>query len=359
MKRSTAALLTGALATGSALVLSVAVPGVASANGCGTTTLNEAGTGTTAWNAPGRFSTALGDQRSAGHSEVVDGGLHVYTDNNTSLAKAAALYPVANLALADYTAESNYGLTLTSTTGTPPGYNLAVDMNGSAAGGFTTLVLEPAYQGRWHTSQTPDKSTAGIVLPNPGVDGYAGAGSIQEFSDANPDAVIQAFGYSLGSGVKGDTVITKIRFGCNDFVFDLANRAPVANLRIDNGGDSDYRTYWLSGVQSTDPDGDDLTYTFKVDGVPIPNPENKPEFKYTFPKGKKSYQVTLTVSDGPLNSTSAAQQVDVQPALNTVGGPLANTGADVKGLAALGGLVVAGSAAGLVANRRRKGAGAA
>ncbi len=357
MKRTTATLLTGALATGSALLLSVAAPGVASAGGCGETTLNESGTAK-AWNGAGRFSTVAGETRATGHNEVVDGGLRVWTEGATSTDKAAALYPVPNLPLADQTAESAYDLDLTNLTdGGKPGYNLVLDINGpgNTAPGFVVLVKEEGFYGDlWHTSKLGNDVGTDGMYGVPEGSGYEGLGTIQQFSDANPDAVIQAFGYSLGSGVKGDVMITKIRFGCNDFVFDLTNRAPVADLRIDNGGDSDYRTYWLSGTRSSDPDGDNLTYTFTVDGVEIANPENKAEFLYTFPKGKKSYDVQLTVSDGEFTTTAAAQRVDVQPDLDTIGGPLANTGADVLGLAALGAVAVGGSATGLVLKNRRR-----
>jgi hypothetical protein len=358
MKRTTATLLTGALTTGSALLLSVAAPGVASASGCGTTTLNESGS--TAWNAPGRFSTLAGDTRATGHNEVVDGGLHVWTESNTGTDKAAALYPVANLPLADQTAESAYDLDLTAVTGGKPGYNLVLDINGpdNVAPGYVVLVKEEGFYGDlWHTSKLSDNNPAtGYGVPAGG--GYEGLGTIQQFSDANPDAVIQAFGYSLGSGVKGDVVITKIRFGCNDFAFDLANRAPVAHIATPvDEADASYRSFWFDGSGSTDPDGDiNLSYSWNFgDGSAA---QTGAQVSHVFPKGKKTYTVVLTVTDPSGLSGTDQVAVDVTPPTDTVGGPLANTGADVKGLAALGGLVAVGSAAGLVANRRRKGADA-
>lgn len=357
MKRTTASLLTGALATGTFAVLATVTPGIASASGCGTTVLNETGKGVAAWDAPGRFSTALGDQRSAGHSVVVDGGLRVYTDDATSQAKAAAQYPVQGTpALADYTAASNYAYEYALASGGGPGYNLVVDINGPADGGYTTLVMENGlYGGKFWANPAADRDKVQGV---PGSDGYAHLGTIQQYSDANPDAVILAFGYSLGSGVKGDATITKIRFGCNDFVFDLANRAPVAVIAepVDEA-DASYRTFWFDGSRSNDPDGDiNLSYTWNFgDGSPT---ATGAQVNHQFPKGSKTYTVTLTVADPSGLTGTDETVVQVTPPTNTVGAKLANTGADVKGLAALGGLAVAGSAAGLVANRRRKGAGA-
>jgi LPXTG-motif cell wall-anchored protein len=77
-----------------------------------------------------------------------------------------------------------------------------------------------------------------------------------------------------------------------------------------------------------------------------------------------TYTVTLTVTDDDGASTTATREVVVpatdaggptDPAEPTeYGTPLPNTGADVLGLAAVGGLVLAGGGAGLVVSRRRR-----
>jgi hypothetical protein len=339
VKRTTASLLTGALAAGTFAVLATVSPSIASASGCGTTTFDEN-------EFPQKF---LDVDLANGTSTVVDGGLWVKT-TTTDSDKAAGAYRTDRLPLADYTAESNYALEYDLVSGTGPGYNLIVDINGDAPKGYTTLVKENGlYNDQWWTNQVLVQG----VTPTPGEAGgdYAHLGTIQEYSDANPDAMILGFGYSLGRGPIGEAVITSITFGCNDFVFDLANRAPVAVAAIDNGSDSDYRTYHFSGTQSTDPDGDKLTYSWSVNGTVV---STAPEFLHTFPKGAGTYSVVLTVKDPAGLSSMDTESVTVTPAQNTSGGPLAETGADVKGLAALGGLVAVGSAAGLVANRRRK-----
>jgi LPXTG-motif cell wall-anchored protein len=73
--------------------------------------------------------------------------------------------------------------------------------------------------------------------------------------------------------------------------------------------------------------------------------------------------VTLTVTDDDGARTTATRAVVVptdstgptDPAAPTeYGTPLPNTGADVLGLAALGGLILAGGSAGLVVSRRRR-----
>ena len=343
MRKTTSAVVAGLLGVGSAVALSVAVPGIASANGCGTATLTETTFPTT-------FDSLRNDTRTAGSIAVEDGALRVTTTpsaNGNQQSKASAYYDIANLPLADQTAQSNYGLGVTNLDGTKPGYNLVVDVNGAAAGGTTTLVFEDGYGGKWWANPKPeDDKVQGV----PGGLGYPHLGTIQQYSDANPDAVVLAFGFSLGSGVVGDNRITSITFGCSTFTFDLANRAPVAKAAVDNASDSDYRTYWLSGTQSTDPDGDQLTYSWTVNGTVV---STAAEFKHTFPKGAGTYQVALTVNDGALSNTTTTE-VKVTPPADTIGGALPDTGANVTGMAALGGLVVVGSGVGLLATRRRK-----
>ncbi|SDE95187.1 PKD domain-containing protein [Blastococcus fimeti] len=342
MKRTTASLLTGALAAGTFAVLATAAPGIASASGCGTTTLDEN-------TFPAKFS--IDGSLMGGVSEIVDGGLHVKTTAPDQ--KANRVYPVDRVPLASQTAESNYGYEYDTATGLGPGYNLLIDLDGNAATpGYVTLVKENGlYGGEWWNN------SAAVKGVEPGL-GYAHLGTIQEYSDANPDAQILGFAYSLGRGPSGDAVIRSITFGCNTFAFDLANRAPVADIAepVDEA-DASYRSFWFDGSGSTDPDGDiNLAYSWNFgDGSAA---QTGAQVSHVFPKGKKSYTVTLTVTDPSGLSSTDTVTVNVTPPTNTVGGPLADTGADVKGLAALGGLVAVGSAAGLVANRRRKGADA-
>jgi hypothetical protein len=336
--------LTGALTAGTAAVLAVAAPGVAAASGCGITTLDET-----------TFPTTFSNDQSilAGTSTVVDGGLRVATPTGDD--KAARYFPVANLALAGQTAQSNYALNITPVSGSVPSYQLVMDMNGPATGGFATLVFEQLYsdQGKtntWWSTKPLDQ------IADRGGHGSSDWGTLDEISGAYPDAVITSFGYSLGRGPVGDATITGITFGCNEFRFDLANRAPIANTRIDDGGDQNYRTFWLSGVGSTDPDGDRLNYSWSVDGVEV---SKEAEFLYTYPKGARNSTVVLTVSDGKLASVPEAgtptRTVTVAPPTNTkLEGALPGTGADVLALAGVGGLVLAGGGTGLVLSRRRR-----
>jgi hypothetical protein len=333
-------LLTGALTAGSAAVLAVVAPGVAFANGCGTTTLDEATFGE-------RFATT--ESIGAGSSTVEGGALHVTTPTNAD--KAAGYFAVPNLPLASQTAQSNYGITVTDAgDGAVPTYQLVLDYNGPAEGGYTILVYEQAYQGAhpntWWSTQPLDN-----IADRTG-HGSGDWGTLDEISAKYPDATIGAFGYSLGRGPQpGDANITSLTFGCNEFTFKHSNQGPTASIKIDNNSDTDYRTFWFSGTTSSDPDGDRLSYSWQVDGTEV---SQAAEFTYTYPNGPRTSTVQLTVSDGKITST-VAQTVTVAPPTNTsAGGPLPGTGANVLGLAAVGGLALLGGGLGLVVNRRRR-----
>jgi len=110
----------------------------------------------------------------------------------------------------------------TNTAGIKPGYQMAFDKDGD--GGFDGfLVGEPdAYGMKWWDSYsflTPkDASLAGC--------GYKICATLDDISAAYPQAKISAIGFSLGSGVKGDGVLSSLTFLDTTYTFGLD---PVAN----------------------------------------------------------------------------------------------------------------------------------
>lgn len=160
------------------------------------------------------------ETRSTGHNALTADGLHVWTESNTSTDKAAGYYP-ASFDLANL--GEGFGLDATATTGTiPPALQLTVDLdgNGTPEG---NLVAEPGFYGAntlWLSSNWTgiDLSSAPATI-NGGGTGKGGA--INAWLTAFPNAKVVAVGYSLGSGVHGDYVITKITAGCTNYTFSL------------------------------------------------------------------------------------------------------------------------------------------
>ena len=91
-------------------------------------------------------------------------------------------------------------------------------------------------------------------------------GTLAEWATAFPSAKVMAIGYSLGSGVLGDYVITQMQFGCHLFTFGLpgaplpeAAQPPVAGFtcRVMVPAPITPPLYgqWLNGDEWTDWDG--------------------------------------------------------------------------------------------------------
>ena len=358
MKRTTSALLAGALAAGGTVLLSIALPGVASADSCDPTTVtNENLEG---WVIP--------SYTRGGGTATFDADYQLVLDAPAGNGKVTIAYPLGagnEIPLAEQTAQSNYGYEFQRFDGKPVGspgagdvtYEMEIDFNGlDVDGGYAVLVFEPYYQPAnpgtwWSTRDIPGLNNGGGHGSNTG-----DWGTLDQISQAAPNAVIKSFGVNLNNKVDGTAAkgsVDSVTFGCNTFTFELANRAPVARIVVDDNTDSDYRTFWVSGTTSSDPDGDPLTYSWVVNGG-TPSTSTASEYKVTFPNGPGTYQVQLTVSDGEKTSTTT-ESITVTPPTNTVQEDwLPNTGAGVIGLAAFAGLALVGGGAGTVLSRRRK-----
>jgi hypothetical protein len=166
------------------------------------------------WN----FSPAV-DTRSGGHIEYVSTGLHVYTDSSTSLDKAVGLKAV-NVALADI---GDPSIVFSTFTGGRAGIQLAA-YDGDIYKGF--IVGEPWAYGDGNFWSHAD---FGIGSPYAGI---ASFGNLTTYLQANPNLVIKAIGFSLGSGVKGDQVITSITAGCTVYTWKLATLPPTATSSL-------------------------------------------------------------------------------------------------------------------------------
>jgi hypothetical protein len=166
----------------------------------------------------------LGESRTKGHNALVANGLHVWTDDSSSEAKAAGYYATPELNLSTVNSGS---IDFISSTGGLPSVQLSVDRDGN--GSFDgNLVYEPwAYgEGNWWVNK-PD-----FGVPAGG--GYASMGTLAQYQSANPNAKIQAIGYSLGSGVKGDAIISKITVGGTEYTFNAVPPAMPTGLKFAN-----------------------------------------------------------------------------------------------------------------------------
>jgi hypothetical protein len=170
---------------------------------------------------PGTHSTNLNDlwsnvdTRSKGHLEYVEGGLHIWTEDNSSQAKVSEGM-AANFAL------KNTGVLDLNWTGSapPPGINLFVNFG---ADGNGTLVYESVYgQDLWLTNGSSAAVKANAPV-NGGGNGSQWHGTINQWLEKYPDAQVVGIAYALGSGVLGDGVINSITVNCNTHTFDFEN----------------------------------------------------------------------------------------------------------------------------------------
>ena len=165
---------------------------------------------------PSDFDPAASDTRATGHYEVVGTGLHVWTEGATSTDKVAE-YVDTTTPLA---ATGEPALEYTPTSGTiPPGFQLVVDFdnNGTPDG---ILVGEPTYYGNdWWASNGSAQFVKDGAPSHTGGSGSTNHGTLDQWRAAFPNAVVKAFGFSLGSGVKGDGVINAIDFAGTRYTF--------------------------------------------------------------------------------------------------------------------------------------------
>lgn len=156
-----------------------------------------------------------------GHNELVDGGLRIYTESNTSTDKAAGYYttnfPLRNLGTQTIANALDYNATI----GIEPGLQLVIDFdNNNTVDGI--LVGESIYGENWWLTNSAQQFVKDGAPLTGGGNGSNWFGTATQWLNKFPNAQVKAIGYSLGSGVYGDGVITSIELGCVDYTFDIA-----------------------------------------------------------------------------------------------------------------------------------------
>jgi hypothetical protein len=186
------------------------------------------------------------DTRSAGHYELVDGGLHIWTDTGatgTPDPRKVAGYFATDFALSGVGTQTIAdSLDYTATTGTEPGLQLKVDFDGDGTVDGI-LVGETVYGNTWWLNNTAAEFVKAGAPNNGGGYGSSWYGTLDEWHTAFANAKVKAIGFSLGSGVNGDGVINKISLGCTDYTFDALPARPTAKEQCKNNG-------WKDGFQT-------------------------------------------------------------------------------------------------------------
>ena len=169
----------------------------------------------------------LSQTRATGHNEIVDGGLHIWTEGATPTDKAAGYYPLS-VSLSTITSGS---IVYNATLGIEPGLQIVIDGDGNGTPDGILVGEATFYGSNWWLS---NGSAQFLKTGAPHTGGGYGSdwyGTLTEWSTAFPNAKTVQIGYSLGSGVLGDGVITLMEFGCNVYTFGLPG-APLPEAAL-------------------------------------------------------------------------------------------------------------------------------
>jgi hypothetical protein len=178
-----------------------------------------------------------------------DGSLELKTNLTTAAKADYYTFAHAGTPLASVTQLSYW--TYQAPTGQPPhaaaSYQLQIDVNGSAAGGFTTLVYEPYWNGTVApaTWQQWDVDAGQFWSSRTVADGTcvlaAGAGgpplySLQTIKTLCPNAVVLGIGVNVGTFNPGYTVaVDGVTFNDTTYDFEVGKR-PTSKDQCKDGG---------------------------------------------------------------------------------------------------------------------------
>lgn len=188
-----------------------------------------AGTGTI--HVPSDFDPLQSDTRATGSYEVVGTGLHIKTVSNTGTDKVAEYVDTATpLASAG---EPSLEFTNTSGGGVP-GFQLVVDFDadGTSDG---ILVSEPVYGNDWWLNNSAKQFVKDGAPVTGGGSGSPWHGKLDQWRSNFGNAQVKAFGFSLGSGVKGDGTINAIDLAGTRYTF-AADVKLTSKEECKNGG---------------------------------------------------------------------------------------------------------------------------
>ena len=164
---------------------------------------------------PDDFVKSLSDTRATGHYKLVGTGLRIWTEGSTSTDKVAE-YVATNTLLSSVGEPS---LDYTNTSGGLPGFQLYIDADGDGQSDGILVGENSAYGNDWWLNDSAEKFVKDGAPTHTGGSGSVNHGTLDQWRNAFPLTVVTAFGFSLGSGVKGDGVINGINFAGTRYVF--------------------------------------------------------------------------------------------------------------------------------------------
>lgn len=170
------------------------------------------------------------ETRTAGHNDVGASDVHVYTDDNTSQAKAACYFTLTGALPTN--ASMLWADNGNDTDTARPGQQLVFDGNGIPGDGisdYNILVGEPVYGDNWWltSGSSAEAKAADPSGTENGGNGSEWFGTLAEWSAAMPDATSLAGGWSLGSGVKGDGWVKSLTYGPDTYTFTNTEPHPA------------------------------------------------------------------------------------------------------------------------------------
>ena len=165
---------------------------------------------------PDDFVKSLSDTRATGHYELAGTGLHIFTEGSTSTDKVAEY--IATNTLLSSVGEPSFDYT--NSGGGLPGFQLYIDANGDGQADGILVGENSVYGNDWWLSNSAQQFVKDGAPSHTGGFGSTNHGTLEQWRDAFSATVVTAFGFSLGSGVKGDGVINAINFAGTRYVFE-------------------------------------------------------------------------------------------------------------------------------------------
>ena len=172
-------------------------------------------TASTTIHVPSDFVRALSDTRATGYYEVLGTSLHVFTEAATSTDKVAEYVKTST----PLSAAGEPKLDYTNTSGGVPGAQLVVDFDGDGTSDGILIGEPGVYGDDWWLNNSATQFVKDGAPSHTGGFGSANHGTLDQWRAAFPNATVQDFGFSLGSGVKGDGLINSITFAGAKYTF--------------------------------------------------------------------------------------------------------------------------------------------